>query len=225
MDRTAKLEHLLQMSERLAVAAQQDLSAQVEHCPEWTVLDLVAHIAGVQWFWATIVEDRVQDRESLQRPGPIPTDVDPIDWFRKQTQRLHSALSNAVDTDRVWTWWPEDQSVGFVVTRQVNEVVIHCFDACNATGADTTISPDLALLGLQEFVDVMSKDLVEEASTPTPLLLSAIDADWNGVLFPGGVGDPVTVSDSAESLLLMMWGRSASPDPHVLLALSAIDLN
>ena len=97
---------------RLAVAAQRDLTAQVEHCPEWTVLDLVAHIAGVQWFWATIVEGKVQDREHLQRPGGIPANGDPIDWFRAQTMRLHNALSTSVDTDPVWTWWPDDQSVG-----------------------------------------------------------------------------------------------------------------
>jgi uncharacterized protein (TIGR03083 family) len=225
MDRTAKLQHLLQTSERLAVAAQRDLTAQVEHCPDWTGLDLVAHIAGVQWFWATIVEDRVQDRESLQRPGPIPANVDPIDWFRTQTNRLHSALSKSSDSDRVWTWWPDDQSVGFVLTRQVNEVVVHCFDACNATGADPTIDPDLAVLGLQEFVDVMSKDPVEDAVIPPPLHLAATDRQWNGTLFPEGVGEPITVSDSAESLLLTMWGRSAAPDPRLRAALTTIDLN
>ena len=128
MNRSVKLAHLLQTSERLAVAAQRDLSAQVEHCPEWTVLDLVAHIAGVQWFWATIVEGKVQDREHLQRPGGIPANGDPIDWFRAQTMRLHNALSfrrhrSGLD---VVARRPERR---FVLTRQVNEVVVHCFDA------------------------------------------------------------------------------------------------
>ena len=67
MDRATKITHLLETSERLAIAAERDLLARVEHCPEWTVLDLVAHIAGVQSFWATIVEGRVQDRKDLQR--------------------------------------------------------------------------------------------------------------------------------------------------------------
>ena len=151
MDRAAKLAHLLQTSERLAIAAERDLGARVEHCPEWTVLDLVAHIAGVQWFWASIVEGKMQEPEDMQRPDGIPAHSDPIEWFRTQTIRLHDALSNAADADRVWTWWPEDQSVGFVLTRQLNESVVHCFDACNATGTATAIDPDVAVLGLQEF--------------------------------------------------------------------------
>ena len=222
--RDTKLQTLLSTSECLAVAAQKDLSAPVEHCPEWKVLDLVAHVAGVQWFWATIVEGRVQDREKLQRPEAIPPDVDPIHWFRTQTARLHSALSSADDTDRVWTWWPDDQSVGFVLTRQVNEVVIHCFDACNATGTDPTINPDVAVVGLQEFVDVMSHDLVEGVAIPPPLHLVATDRDWRATLFADSIGDPLTLSASAELLLLTLWGRAAAVDPVIGSALSAINL-
>ena len=224
MDRATKIAHLRETSERLAIAAERDLVARVEHCPEWTVLDLVAHIAGVQSFWATIVEGKVQDREHLQRPAGIPVDSDPIEWFRTQTTRLHSALSNAADIDRVWTWWPADQSVGFVLTRQLNEVVIHCFDAHNATGQATTIDPDVAVLGLQEFIDVMSHDLVENADIPPPLHLAATDRDWTATLFATGAGEPVTYSDRAESLLLALWGRSADIAPPVRSALSAIDL-
>ena len=224
MDRAAKLAHLLQTSERLAIAAERDLGARVEHCPEWTVLDLVAHIAGVQWFWASIVEGKMQEPEDMQRPDGIPAHSDPIEWFRTQTIRLHDALSNAANADRVWTWWPEDQSVGFVLTRQLNESVVHCFDACNATGTATAIDPDVAVLGLQEFVDVMSRDLVEHAKTPSPLHLAATDRDWSATLFASGAGEPVTCSAQAESLLLTLWGRSADIAPPVRSALSAIDL-
>ena len=45
----------------LADAADGNLAAAVEHCPGWTVADLVNHVTEVQWFWATIVE-RAADR-------------------------------------------------------------------------------------------------------------------------------------------------------------------
>ena len=85
MDRAIKITHLRDTSERRAIAAERNLVARVKHCPEWTVLDLVAHIAGVQSFWATIIEAKVQERRHPQRPGGIPVDSDPIEWFRKQT--------------------------------------------------------------------------------------------------------------------------------------------
>ena len=41
-------------------------------CPDWNADDLLWHLAEVQWFWATIVRERVTDatrRERSSRRG------------------------------------------------------------------------------------------------------------------------------------------------------------
>lgn len=246
MDRSSKLEQLLEVSERMAAAAGRDLEAQVEHCPDWKVRDLVGHIGGVQWFWSNVVEQRIQHRDDLERPSGAPAGTDPVTWFREQTKRLHAALSAANDSDQVWTWWEPDQTIGFVLTRQVNEAVIHCFDACNAVGVIATIATDLAELGLQEFVDVMSKDLAEGASVPSPLVLVPTDSAWRGTLFSDSGnttsgntttsnktstradstnGEVTEFRDTADVLLRSLWGRATLIDSNIADALAALDLS
>lgn len=44
------IEQLRVVSEQLAVSAAVNMDAQVEHCPAWTVRDLVVHIGEVQRF-------------------------------------------------------------------------------------------------------------------------------------------------------------------------------
>jgi uncharacterized protein (TIGR03083 family) len=226
MNRQDQLALLLGTSERMAAAAERDLRARVEHCPEWSVLDLVEHIAGVQWFWADIVERRVRTSDGIRRPGPVPDGVDVVSWFRTQTQRLHAALSAASDDDTVWTWWPEDQTVRFVLRRQVNEVVIHGFDAANATGADRSISDEAAVLGLEEFVEVISKDLRDGATSPQPIALAPSNSAWRGVLFPNAAWDPpIPLVAPVERLLLTLWNRAAPADARIAEAIAALDLS
>ena len=209
----------------MACAAARNLDSPVEHCPDWTVRDLVVHIAGVQWFWADVVSRRVQDGAALVRPEPLADGMDPIAWFRAQTRRLHEELQRASDHERVWTWWPPDQSVAFVLRRQVNEVVIHGFDAANATGADTTIEEDAAVLGLEEFAEVMATELREGAAVDNPIELCPTDAPWRGRIFDKmAPGAAVQFSASAQDILLTLWGRAAAPDPQIAAALAAIDL-
>ncbi len=56
-------------SAALAEAAEGNLAAPVEHCPGWTVADLVRHVYEVHWFWGTIV-DRAARRATAGRGWP-----------------------------------------------------------------------------------------------------------------------------------------------------------
>ena len=42
--------------------ADGHIDAAVPSCPGWSVADLVAHLSGVHWSWATIVEELRQER-------------------------------------------------------------------------------------------------------------------------------------------------------------------
>ena len=83
------IEQLRIQSEQLAVSASVSMDAPVEHCPGWTVRDLVVHIGEVQRFWDRIVSERLTARPTDGLRG-LPEGAEPIQWFRAQTTALAS---------------------------------------------------------------------------------------------------------------------------------------
>jgi uncharacterized protein (TIGR03083 family) len=221
MNVTAAIERL---SNEMATDGARNLDAAVEHCPGWAVRDLLLHIGDVQWFWAEIVGNRCTDRSSVTATKPDDRGV-PVEWFAKQTQRLVAALEAAADSVAVWTWWAPEQNVGFVRRRQLIEVAVHGWDARNAVGDPRPIERDVALLGLAEFVEVMSTDLRADAPSPTPVELVAIDAPWTATLFSRTPGAQLHLDGTASDLLLTLWGRRPVADTAVATALTAVDLS
>lgn len=223
------IEQLRSESEALAISALINMDAQVEHCPAWTIRDLVVHIGEVQRFWVRIVSDRLMARPTDGLRG-LPEGAEPIQWFRSQTTALVSALATCADDVPLWTWWDPEQNAGWVKRRQLNEVVVHGWDAANAVGISRRIPTEVAIVGLQEFVDVFACELSDGAEPP-PVVLAATDCDWNAVLFPHTSKDGLTAGPSLElrasasDLLLSLWGRVRVADPAIAAALGAIDLS
>lgn len=225
------IEQLQTVSEQLAVSAAVDLEASVEHCPGWTVRDLVVHIGSVQQFWVRIVGERLTVRPKDGLRG-LPEGAEPIAWFRSQTAALATALATCADETPMWTWWEPEQNAAWVKRRQLNEVVIHAWDAANAVGIARPIPADVAVVGLQEFVDVFSHDLREDAAPP-PVALVATDVDWKAVLFEidrvvdlvetGSTRPALELRGTASELLLSLWSRRQIADPAIVAALGAID--
>jgi uncharacterized protein (TIGR03083 family) len=213
------------LSNAMIADGVRNLDAAVEHCPGWAVRDLLVHIGDVQWFWAEVVSNRVTDRTAVTAVKPDDRG-DAAEWFASQTCRLAAALAAAPDDTRVWTWWAPLQNVGFVGRRQLIEVAVHGWDARNAVGSPSPIDRDVALVGLDEFVEVMSTDLRSDAPPPPPVHLVATDASWKATLFGDSTaGPPVQLTGSASDLLLTLWGRHAAADPAVTTAIRAVDLS
>jgi uncharacterized protein (TIGR03083 family) len=221
MNVTAKIAEL---SLEMAVNGARNLDAAVEHCPGWDVRDLLLHIGDVQWFWAEIVGHRCTDRSGVKATKPNHRGA-PVEWFANQTQRLVAALEAAADNVAVWTWWPPEQNVGFVRRRQLIEVAVHGWDARNAVDDPRPIERDVALLGLAEFVEVMSTDLRADAPPPPPVELVAIDAPWTATLFREAPGARLHLDGTASDMLLTLWGRRPVADTAVATALAAVDLS
>jgi uncharacterized protein (TIGR03083 family) len=224
MDSAQMIRGIAFHSEALAVDAARNLDAAVAACPGWTVRDLVEHIGRVQWFWSELVERRVQDQAEMNDVAYPFERGEPLDWFRAQTGRLVAGLHTMVDTDPLWTWWEPDQTALFAKRRQFNEVVVHGYDARHAVGDPRPIPVDAAIVGLDEFVEIMSKDLSDDQPNPPPLALVATDAEWASVLFEGNTGPTLTLEGTASELLLTLWRRLPIVDPAVEAALAAIDL-
>jgi uncharacterized protein (TIGR03083 family) len=226
MESTQIIAGIEAQSEEMATDAFRNLDAQVEHCPEWKVRDLVEHIGRVQWFWCEIIERGVLDRAEMNDVA-YPTDRgEPVAWFRSQTTRVVRALTSLADDAPLWTWWPPMQNAGFAKRRQLNEVVVHSWDARNAIGDPRPIPTNYAVVGLEEFVEVMAKDL-NEGHTPPPVVLRTTDATWTSTLFAEDAPTQaeLILEGTASDLLLTLWGRRNCGNEAITKALTAIDLS
>ncbi|MEO7059440.1 MAG: maleylpyruvate isomerase family mycothiol-dependent enzyme [Lapillicoccus sp.] len=171
--------------------------AVVPSCPGWTVADLVSHVIGVHWFWATIVEDRLTDQpgDELVRPDRAPHDQ-LVTTLEAGARRLVRVLEAADPSAHVWTWAPTRQDVGFVVRHQVQEIAVHHWDAVSALGGTLTLEPEVAADAIDEFLTVSISSDVDPAGDGAPVLdgtftLRCVDAA------PAPITAPITGPNAA----------------------------
>lgn len=136
----------------LATAAEGHLQERVEHCPDWSVADLVWHVAQVHWFWTQVALLRpAEEPEDLVGPDR-PAEGDLIATLLLNMAAMVDILRAADQSAACWTWGLE-QNVGFITRHQVQEAAIHHWDATNATGVGHwELSPVVALDGVEEFL-------------------------------------------------------------------------
>jgi uncharacterized protein (TIGR03083 family) len=216
-------------SAALADAAEGNLTAPVEHCPGWTVADLVRHVIEVHWFWATIAERRpAEPPEDEQRPEP-PSDAELIDRFRAGALHLVEVLRHADPQASCWTWAPTQQNVAFVQRHQVQEAAVHRWDAEHAAGRSVALDVPAAVDSIEEFLTfsvATPEDPFEEprADLAGEFVLRATDADAEWTVSdgsgPGTIrfdrggrpGLPV-IAGTASDLLLWLYRRVELPVP------------
>lgn len=222
------VEAIVEHSAGFVEAAGRDLDAAVEHCPGWTVADLVDHLTEVHWFWGNIVAERLGSRpDDVRRPARAPHDQ-LLTTFATGADRLATILAAANPEDAVWTWAPTQQNVGFVIRHQVQEAAVHHWDAARATGANIEIAAEVAADAIEEFITV-SVSTVDDPWEPArpalagELVLRCTDADaaWTisdaavpGTLqfragqFRAGADEQAPViSATASDLLLWLYDR------------------
>ena len=220
------LRSLADESQRFADAvALADFSAPVPSCPEWTVADLVWHLAEVQYFWASIAEGPLMEPElvsDLTRPDPSLL----RGLFNEQAARLHRTLSAHDPDTPCWTWKEDDQTIGFVRRRQAHEALIHRVDAELAIGKATGIDRDLAIDGVDEVLRVQIDGFPQWGSFTEDGVTAVIaettsDQTW-GLAFGRFTGtspnthtdydlDALTIVD-ADSIQPKMWLRGSAAD-------------
>src|SRR5271166_2513187 len=109
-----EVEAIAHHSAGLADAAEGNLAAPVEHCPGWSVADLVWHLTEVQWFWATIAGERLDEPPDESRRPPRGTDEELVADLRAASERLVGVLAEAGGAEHAWTWAPAQQDVAFI---------------------------------------------------------------------------------------------------------------
>jgi uncharacterized protein (TIGR03083 family) len=183
-------------------------TARVPGCPDWTLSDLVWHLAGVQRFWTWIVRERAPDPSGYPQPDDVPDD-ELLGYAMVASAELEAVLAAADPGEPVWTWAPR-KDVAFVLRRQTQEATVHTADAEDVAGAVRPIPADVGLDGLDEWLEVMVPGALPDGPPPEahPVVFHAVDADAERTLFPGTRPFPVAVlTGNAGDLLLAAWRR------------------
>jgi uncharacterized protein (TIGR03083 family) len=218
-----ELEAITEHCEGFASCAEGNLAATVEHCPGWTVADLVRHLTDVHWFWATIVDERLAEPpDESARPRHVNED-ELIDRFRRGASRLVEVLERAPDDASVWTWAPSQHDVAFVSRHQVQEAAVHHWDAAHAAGKRIQLDPDVADDAVSEFLTFSVASDNDPADPPPPPIAEAFviastdtGSSWTVAdgIRPGTLlvsedasADLPVVRGSASDLLLWLYGR------------------
>jgi uncharacterized protein (TIGR03083 family) len=222
----------------LAAAAGRDLRAALPCCPGWTATDLLVHLATI---YASITrniregqgEDIVHELDDLRLEPAYeewlrrdraaahrPPDLD--DWYGRCAGALEDAFREAGPDAVTWTWWEQNQTVGFWIRRMAHETVVHRWDVESAHGEGNPIDAPLAADGVEEALQIYQprwcRGQSRLAGRGETYLFAATDVDgaWL-VRFPveggmevdaaGGAGAEVRLRGSASDLLLFLWHR------------------
>ncbi len=205
-----------------AADALGHLDRNIEHCPGWTVADLLQHLIEVHWFWTTIVEQRLQAPPETGRPTAVDRD-DLVDAFSSGATRLVRVLRSADQKDEVYTWAPTQHNVAFVTRHQVQEMVVHHWDVGHAVGRVVSVGPKIASDSIDEFLTFSVSNVADQADPPRPplggplvLMCSDSDASWTieedvvlgTVRFtPHAVTGAPVLRAAASDLLLWLYSR------------------
>jgi uncharacterized protein (TIGR03083 family) len=204
---------LQEANARFAEAAAEALLAHgwrapVPGCPEWTLADLVRHVCEGQHFWAWVVRTRAQDPSAYPEP-PRRADDELLGALSARNAELETALRAADPGEPVWTWAPQ-KDVAFVLRRQAHEAVIHVVDVEQVIGDVRPIPRDVALDGLDEWLEVVVPRLLPQGppAEAHPVVFHAVDADAERTLFPGSRPFPIAaLTGTAGDLLMAAWHR------------------
>lgn len=205
MDHETYLAHIVEQAEALkAAAVAAGPSAPVPTCPEWTVKDLVEHIAQVH----NMVTGALKLTRADKRPAPaeLPADWDDlVTWWDNKRMEMVTVLGENDPATEAWSFVPELGSYGWWARRQAHETAIHRLDAEHAQSDKVPtllFDPQLAADGIDEVLVTISPFRARvkrpEVTVEGTLLVHAADAGRAWMLRAhGGFVDVGPVEDSA----------------------------
>jgi len=142
---------------RAAVASAPSLDVRVPTCPEWTLFDLTQHLGEGHRSWAaTVAAGPAASAKSAPEGPAAPREGKALlAWLAASAQQLLDALREAGPDRGCWTWWGPSESpptCGAVARHQLQEVMVHTYDAQVSAGAPQPLPDEAALDGVGEFL-------------------------------------------------------------------------
>lgn len=181
------------------------VSRPVEHCPSWSVADVVSHLGEVHRWAAEIVRTGEAASEASSAPDRA---VDLGPWLRDGAAALVELLHRTDATRACWTFGLPPAEAGFWRRRQILETAVHLADVEIAVGLAPTMSVELAETGIDEVIDFLYPRQV--SLLRTPLLEQAVALQGTNTERSWAVGSGVPtarIAGGEADLLLMLWGR------------------
>ncbi len=203
---------------RLAEVTAGDQSAIVPTCPEWTVADLVGHVAHVYLHKAECMR-----LNAMPSPWPPePTGETPSQLLQRAYATLSAEFAARAPETEAATWFDPDHTVGFWQRRMAQETVIHRIDAELAAGEVSRRVPDeVAFDGIDEILKIFlawssrkwSDEFTDELSKGDGAVLVAgrwlVSWESTGVTTTdSSSGGDASVSGSPDGVLRWLWRRA-----------------
>jgi len=194
-----------------------DLSTPVPTCPGWTLLQLLRHVGRGDRWAAQIIRDRAgSDLDPRLVPdGRPPGDTDGARaWLHAGPRILLDAVSAIGREENVATFLGP-RPAGWWVRRRLHEATVHRADAAIAAGKPYELPPELAVDGIDEWLERLAVELPAARAT-------AIAVGQALAMRATDVGAQWWIAGAATGI---DWGRGASDSPPgVRLAGPATDL-
>jgi uncharacterized protein (TIGR03083 family) len=203
-------------SARFAEVARFGLPAKVPNCPDWTVEDVVLHLA-------TVYLHKIEILRLNALPDPWPPefgDRDPLEVFDEAREKIAPALETAGTGQETWTFSPTDKTSAFWYRRMALETTVHRIDVEQAHDVVTPVDNDLAMDGIDEVLTLMlGGPWWEEGDTKHPvdatIRITTEGRSWtirldatSAIVTQGAEGSvDAEVFGDANELYLWLWGR------------------
>ena len=144
----------------VGVGSTLESDARVPSCPDWTVDDLLRHVAIVQRWATEQVAERRTERvwvEGVETPDARDA---LLDWVREASAGLVAVLRATPPETPMWTF-PGMGEARFWSRRQAQEIALHRVDmqlaagGSDGSGAVDPIDSNLAADGIDEFLEAV----------------------------------------------------------------------
>lgn len=195
-----------------------DLATPVPACPGWDLAELGRHLGAThRWAMAAIVTCLPNG----EAKGPDdPAEV--ADWYDESAELFAELLDRTPPETPAWHFGPKPRHADFWFRRQALEAAVHRWDGETACGVVSVITPVLSIEGVTEIAEIFFPRSLRNGGGPGPdlaIALRATDvASPDALLSTAVAGDDpptalATIHGTAQSLLLLGWGRLQLDDP------------
>jgi len=218
-------------SDRVVAALAANRDGVIPWSDAWTVKDCARHVGGLHHVIAQIVAGRPTASFGVFKTLVQPDVDDPAlgPWIAEGTAAMVEQLRSVPADETAWSWWADDQTVGFWARRVALETVVHRWDVERGAGvAIVPTDPALAADTIDEYLDVfvgLQRVLNTAPGAGETAHVHCTDTDGEWFIEFAAPGERVVRREHAkgdvafrgpaEGLMLYLWGRLPADEAGV----------
>ncbi len=206
------------------IARTADRDATVPSCPEWTLADLVRHVATRPPIWLALLElapDASPDMahlDALTAGGDVPPGAEPTDWLLAEHAAFRDIV-RATDPDRPCWFFGAPYTATDIARRSAIEMAVHRWDAQGVAGRPEPLDPRVAGAGMDELLDCIIPLQYGFGAVPPAVAVTLhatdIDQSWTATA-PGSAVRPTASISATASDLHLAFAHRLGPDDQAV---------